>query len=87
MDFNHPDPFSVTFDTTSTSGTLACVDIPTIVDAILEGDHNFSVSLSYSNQEDNVQLSIESVTAVIKDNNSEFRLYLAMQMHTYWIDS
>ena len=72
MDFNHPATFSVTFDTTSASGTLACVDIPTIVDAILEGDHNFSILLSSSNLEDNVQLSTNSVTAVIEDNNSRF---------------
>ena len=74
MDFNHPAPFSVTFDTTSASGTLACVDIPTIVDTILEGDHDFSLSLSSSNLEDNVQLSSDSVTAVIEDNNSKFLL-------------
>ena len=71
VDFNHPTPFSISFDTTSTSGAVVCVDVSTIDDMALEGDHDFSISLSSSNLEDNVQLSTQSVTAVINDNDSK----------------
>ena len=70
-DFEHPTPFSITFDTTSASGAEVCVDIPTIDDTVLEGDQGFTISLSSSNLVGNVQLSTDSVTAVIEDNNSE----------------
>ena len=72
MDFNPPTLFSITFDTTSTSGDVECIDIPTIDDMALEGDHGFSVSFISSNLEDNVQLSSDSVTAVIEDNDSKY---------------
>ena len=75
MDFNHPTPFPITFNTTSTSGDHECIDIPTIDDKALEGVHNFSISLISSNLEDNVQLSSDSVTAVIEDNNSKYWAY------------
>ena len=55
-----------------------CIDIPTIDDMALEGDHDFSVSLISSNLEDNVQLSTDSVTAVIEDDDSKFWIY---QLH------
>ena len=55
-----------------------CSDIPTIDDMVLEGDHDFSISLISSNLEDNVQLSTDSVTAVIEDNDSKFWIY---QLH------
>ena len=42
MDFNHPATFSITFNTTSASGALACIAITTIDDRVLEGDHDFS---------------------------------------------
>ena len=71
IDFNNPTQFSITFDTTSSSGAVSCVDIPTIDDTALEGDHNFSISLNSSNLLGNVQLSTESVAAVIQDNDSE----------------
>ena len=70
-DFSHPTPFSISFDTTSTNGDVECVDVSTIDDMALEGDHDFSISLSSSNLEDNVQLSTQSVTAVINDNDSK----------------
>ena len=71
-DFNHPTPFSISFDTTSASGAVVCMDISTIDDMALEGDHDFSISLSSSNLEDNIQLSTQSVTAVINDNDSKY---------------
>ena len=71
MDFNHPTPFSINFDTTSSSGALVCISILTIDDMALEGDHDFSISLSSSNLEEHVQLSTDSVTAVIKDNDGK----------------
>ena len=70
-DFNHPAPFTISFDTTSASRAVVCVDISTVDDMAIEGDHNFSISLSSSNLEDNVQLSTQSVTAVINDNDSK----------------
>ena len=75
VDYTHPTPFSITFDTTSTDGVVVCIDVPTIDDMALEGDHNFSVSLISSNLENNVQLSNDSVTAVIQDNDSKFWVY------------
>ena len=63
--------FSIIFDTGSGNGSVECVDIPTIDDMALEGDHNFSILLISSNLEDNVQLSTQSTTAVINDNDSK----------------
>ena len=71
MDFNHPAPFSITFVTTSPSGAIACMAIPILDDTALEGDHDFSISLTTSNLDDHVQLSTDSVTAVIKDTDSK----------------
>ena len=71
-DFNQSTPFSITFEATSISGDVACIDISTIDDTALEGDHNFSVSLISSNLEDNIQLSTDSVTAAIEDNDSKY---------------
>ena len=41
-----PVPFEVTFDTMSTSGSLACINISIPQDFALEGDHEFSIQLS-----------------------------------------
>ena len=41
-----PVPFEVTFDTMSTSGSLACINISIPQDFALEGDHEFTVRLS-----------------------------------------
>ena len=70
-DFTHPLMFSIIFDTGSGNGSVECVDIPTIDDEALEGDHDFSISLTSSSLEDNVVLSNQSVTTLIKDNDSE----------------
>ena len=59
---------SITFDT----GSVECVNITTIDDEALEGDHDFSISLTSSSLEDSVVLSAQSVTAVINDNESKF---------------
>ena len=64
---------SIIFDTRSGNGSVECVNITTIDDEALEGDHDFSISLSSSSLEDNVQLSTQSVTAVINDNDSKLR--------------
>ena len=72
-DFIHPPLFSITFDTDSGNGSVECVDITTIDDEALEGDHDFSIALNSSSQEDNVVLSTQSVTAVINDNDSKLR--------------
>ena len=81
MDFNHPATFSITFNTTSASGALACIAITTIDDRVLEGDHDFSISLTSSNLEDDVQLSTTSVTAAIEDNDSR----LACMYQVVWL--
>ena len=61
----------ITFDINSVNGSVECVNISTIDDSALEGDHDFFISLSSSSLEDNVVLSTMSVTAVIYDNDSK----------------
>ena len=63
---------SLTFDTDSVNGSVECVNISTIDDSALEGDHNFFIFLNSSSLEDNVVLSTQSMTAVINDNDSKF---------------
>ena len=41
-----PNPFEVTFDVMSMSGSLACINISIPQDSALEGDHEFTVHLS-----------------------------------------
>ena len=74
MDFNHLQLLFITFDTGSINGSVECVDITTIDDEALEGDHDFSISLNSSSLEDNVVLSTQSVTAIINDNESKCSL-------------
>ena len=45
-DYVVPAPFEVIFDTMSTSGSLACINISIPQDSALEGDHEFSIWLS-----------------------------------------
>ena len=61
----------LTFDTDSINGSVECVNISTIDDSALEGDHDFFIFLNTSSLEDNVVLSTMSVTAVINDNESK----------------
>ena len=44
-DYMVPDPFQVTFDTMSVTGSLACINITIVQDSVLEGDHVFTVHL------------------------------------------
>ena len=70
-DFSHPGVFSITFEITATDNSEVCVNIPTIDDEAIEGDHSFSVSLESSSLASNVvALSPQPVTAVIYDNES-----------------
>ena len=69
-DFIHPGVFSITFEITATNNSEVCVNISTIDDDAIEGDHSFSVSLESSSLASNVVLSPQPVTAVIYDNDS-----------------
>jgi len=67
-----PAPFEVTFDTTSMSGSLACINISIPQDLALEGDHEFTVHLLTPLSPDVVTIgSPVYTTVVIADDESK----------------
>ena len=63
-----PDFFNVTFDaTTSATDTSACISVPLIDDASLEGDHDFMVSIDSTSPMISIGIPA-SVTVTILDN-------------------
>jgi len=66
-----PVPFEVTFDTMSTSGSLACVNISIPQDSALEGDHEFTVHLLTLSPDVVTVASPEYATVVIADDESK----------------
>ena len=73
-----PVPFEVTFDTMSTNGSLACVNITILQDFALEGDHAFTVLLLPPLSPDVVTIaSPVNTTVVIADDESKC-IYICM---------
>jgi len=71
-DYEVPAPFEVTFDTMSTNGSLACVNITILQDFALEGDHAFTVHLLPPLSPDVVTIaSPVNTTVVIADDESK----------------
>jgi len=73
-----PVPFEVIFDTTSMSGSLACINISIPQDFALEGDHQFTVHLSTLSPDIVTIGSPEYTTVVIADDESK-----CMHTHMY----
>jgi len=65
------DPFEVTFDVMSMSGSLACVNISVPQDSALEGDHEFTVQLSTLSPDVATIGSPANATVVIADDESK----------------
>ena len=70
-DYVIPNPFEVTFDITSTSGSLACINISIPQDSALEGDHEFTVHLLTLSPDVVTVASPQYATVVIADDESK----------------
>jgi len=70
-DYVVPVPFEVTFDATSMSGSLACINISIPQDFALEGDHQFTVHLSTLSPDIVTIGSPLYTTVVIADDESK----------------
>ena len=92
-----PVPFEVTFDTMSTSGSLACINITIPQDFALEGDHEFTVRLSTLSPDVVTIGSPADAEVVIADDESKCiyvwmgcaydicRKYLHVTVHTHMV--
>ena len=92
-----PVPFEVTFDTMSTSGSLACINISIPQDFALEGDHEFTVRLSTLSPDVVTIGSPADAEVVITDDESKCvyvwmscaydicRKYLHVTVHTHMV--
>ena len=78
-DISLPDPFEVMFSVGQTEST-GCVDVPITSDTELEGDHDFTVTITSAGSAPHAIIGAPAVSTVtIKDDESkelpQFRLY------------
>ena len=66
-DFMEPNYFNVTFVESTSVDTSECVVIPTVNDMNLEGDHNFTVSITFATPT-TITIGTSGVTATLLDD-------------------